>query len=96
MPEPTGLRAESPSGVRHLVPLLDGKWSGRMNDPGLRRPGCRLRTQPSIWEIRMAGKNKGGREARKPKLESNKKTKGQTPAAGSGTAAAVNRISTKK
>ena len=28
----------------------------------------------------MAGKNKGGREARKPKSEHNKKVKGQTPA----------------
>lgn len=27
----------------------------------------------------MAGKNKGGREARKPKAEHNKKVKGQTP-----------------
>lgn len=27
----------------------------------------------------MAGKNKGGREARKPKQEQNKKSKGQTP-----------------
>jgi hypothetical protein len=29
----------------------------------------------------MAGKNKGGREVRKPKAEQNKKTKGQTPSA---------------
>lgn len=29
----------------------------------------------------MAGKNKGGREARKPKADKNKKTKGQTPSA---------------
>jgi hypothetical protein len=28
----------------------------------------------------MAGKNKGGREARKPKQDQNKKSKGQTPA----------------
>jgi hypothetical protein len=27
----------------------------------------------------MAGKNKGGREVRKPKQERNKKQKGQTP-----------------
>jgi hypothetical protein len=27
----------------------------------------------------MAGKNKGGREARKPKQDQNKKQKGQTP-----------------
>jgi hypothetical protein len=27
----------------------------------------------------MSGKNKGGREARKPVQEQNKKTKGQTP-----------------
>lgn len=27
----------------------------------------------------MSGKNKGGREARKPKQEHNKKAKGQTP-----------------
>lgn len=32
----------------------------------------------------MAGKNKGGREDKKPKAESNKKTKGQTPPAGGG------------
>ncbi|RKS80700.1 hypothetical protein CLV35_0166 [Motilibacter peucedani] len=44
----------------------------------------------------MAGKNKGGREARKPKLEANKKTKGQTPVAGSGSSSAVDRTSTKK
>jgi hypothetical protein len=31
----------------------------------------------------MAGKNKGGREARKPKQDQNKKKKGQTPAANS-------------
>jgi len=36
----------------------------------------------------MAGKNKGGREARKPKQEQNKKKKGQTPA-GTGVADAV-------
>jgi hypothetical protein len=29
----------------------------------------------------MAGKNKGGREARKPKAEQNKKVSGQTPSA---------------
>jgi hypothetical protein len=29
----------------------------------------------------MAGKNKGGRESRKPKQEQNKKKKGQTPSA---------------
>jgi hypothetical protein len=33
-------------------------------------------------EMAMAGKNKGGREARKPKQEKNKKVKGQTPPAG--------------
>lgn len=27
----------------------------------------------------MAGKNKGGRESRKPKADHNKKAKGQTP-----------------
>jgi hypothetical protein len=31
----------------------------------------------------MAGKNKGGREARKPKADKNKKQHGQTPPAGS-------------
>jgi hypothetical protein len=36
----------------------------------------------------MAGKNKGGREARKPKQEQNKKKKGQTPSA-TGVAEAV-------
>jgi hypothetical protein len=30
-------------------------------------------------EIAMAGKNKGGREAKKPKQDQNKKQKGQTP-----------------
>jgi len=30
----------------------------------------------------MAGKNKGGRETRKPKQEQNKKSKGQTPPPG--------------
>lgn len=30
----------------------------------------------------MAGKNKGGREDKKPKAESNKKVKGQTPPPG--------------
>ena len=41
----------------------------------------------------MAGKNKGGREARKPKQDQNKKTKGQTPSAtGTGTAPAIDRI----
>jgi hypothetical protein len=29
----------------------------------------------------MAGKNKGGREARKPKADKNKKQHGQTPSA---------------
>ena len=36
----------------------------------------------------MSSKNKGGREARKPKQEQNKKKKGQTPLAG-GVAEAV-------
>jgi hypothetical protein len=31
----------------------------------------------------MAGKNKGGREARKPKADKNKKQTGQTPSAAS-------------
>jgi hypothetical protein len=31
----------------------------------------------------MGGKNKGGRETRKPKQEQNKKAKGQTPPSGS-------------
>ncbi len=29
----------------------------------------------------MAGKNKGGRETKKPKADKNKKSKGQTPSA---------------
>ena len=33
----------------------------------------------------MAGKNKGGREVRKPKQDQNKKPKGQTPPAGTAT-----------
>ena len=37
----------------------------------------------------MAGKNKGGREARKEKADKNKKVKGQTPAPVNG---AVDRI----
>ena len=36
----------------------------------------------------MSSKNKGGREARKPKQEKNKKVKGQTPEPG-GVAAAM-------
>jgi hypothetical protein len=36
----------------------------------------------------MGSKNKGGREARKPKQDQNKKPKGQTPPPG-GTVAAV-------
>lgn len=32
----------------------------------------------------MGGKNKGGREVRKPKLAQNKKVKGQTPLPGAG------------
>lgn len=35
----------------------------------------------------MGGKNKGGRETRKPKQDQNKKPKGQTPPAGGITAA---------
>lgn len=38
----------------------------------------------------MAGKNKGGREDKKPKAESNKKVKGQTPPAGGGSIDAIN------
>lgn len=34
----------------------------------------------------MSGKNKGGREVRKPKQEQNKKSKGQTPPPGAGEA----------
>lgn len=36
----------------------------------------------------MGGKNKGGREARKPKQPQNVKAKGQTPASGAATKAA--------
>ena len=39
----------------------------------------------------MAGKNKGGREARKPKQEKNKKQKGQTPSPTDPAVAAINR-----
>lgn len=39
----------------------------------------------------MAGKNKGGREAKKPKADNSKKVKGQTPSA----APAVDAISQK-
>jgi len=39
----------------------------------------------------MAGKNKGGREARKPKQDKNKKAKGQTPAPRSPTLDGINR-----
>jgi hypothetical protein len=38
--------------------------------------------------VAMSGKNKGGREARKPKQDKNKKAQGQTPPPG-GVAAAV-------
>jgi hypothetical protein len=38
----------------------------------------------------MAGKNKGGREARKPKADKNKKQTGQTPSAGSTTLDGMN------
>jgi len=38
----------------------------------------------------MSGKNKGGREARKPKQDQNKKTKGQTPSTGSPALGAIN------
>jgi hypothetical protein len=41
----------------------------------------------------MGGKNKGGREARKPKQDQNKKPKGQTPPAGGTVAAVVPRTS---
>lgn len=34
---------------------------------------------PGQQEAAMGGKNKGGREARKPKQDQNKKAKGQTP-----------------
>ncbi len=37
----------------------------------------------------MAGKEKGGREAKKPKAAKNVKTTGQTPAAGAATLDAV-------
>lgn len=38
----------------------------------------------------MAQKNKGGRETRKPKLDKNKKQKGQTPSATSPALNAMN------
>lgn len=38
----------------------------------------------------MGGKNKGGREARKPKQDQNVKTKGQTPTAGGAAIDAIN------
>jgi hypothetical protein len=38
----------------------------------------------------MAGKNKGGREARKPKQEQNKKQKGQAPKPSDRAADAIN------
>jgi hypothetical protein len=38
----------------------------------------------------MAQKNKGGRETRKPKLDKNKKQKGQTPAPATAALNAVN------
>ncbi|MDP9408421.1 MAG: hypothetical protein M3P95_11320 [Actinomycetota bacterium] len=39
------------------------------------------RTAPEHEERDMSGKNKGGREAKKPTQEQNKKSKGQTPQA---------------
>ena len=44
----------------------------------------------------MGGKNKGGREARKPKQEQNKKAKGQTPPPGGSVAAVVPKVSRKQ
>jgi hypothetical protein len=38
----------------------------------------------------MAGKNKGGREARKPKQEQNKKQKGQSPTPADSAVNAIN------
>lgn len=43
----------------------------------------------------MAGKNKGGREARKPKAAGNQKAKGQTPPQGSATIESVSGRPTK-
>ena len=49
----------------------------------LRPPGDQDRADDAFRyeEILMAGKNKGGREAKKPKADKNIKTKGQTPSA---------------
>ena len=41
----------------------------------------------------MAGKNKGGREARKPKQDQNKKPKGQTPRPTDSAVDAINHVS---
>lgn len=43
----------------------------------------------------MGGKNKGGREARKPKQEQNKKQKGQTPTARAAAVDAINNPNTR-
>jgi hypothetical protein len=45
---------------------------------------------PTTREPDMSGKNKGGRETRKPKQEQNKKPKGQTPSPGDPTVDAIN------
>jgi hypothetical protein len=44
----------------------------------------------------MGGKNKGGREARKPKQDKNKKQKGQTPAPRSPALDAIHRSTASK
>jgi hypothetical protein len=56
----------------------------------LSRDGC----APIEQEAGMAEKNKGGREARKPKAEKNKKAKGQTPAPRSAAIDTINHTTT--
>lgn len=54
--------------------------SSRCAKGGIR--GERLSDDRTSKGVAVAGKNKGGRETRKPKQEQNKKSKGQTPPPG--------------
>jgi hypothetical protein len=61
--------------------LVEGFWAtAEINSSGS-IPQCN--SAHERVETVMAGKNKGGREAKKPKQDQNKKQKGQPPRAGS-------------
>jgi len=66
-------------------------WHRRVPGLATSRFPHRSRTTGDTWETVMAGTNKGGREAKKPKADNSKKVKGQTPSA----APAVDAISQK-